>query len=773
MKKYIFFILIFLVSLVVVFLPKSASAYTNSRIIDDSVFDNVNTMSAASVQSFLNQFPNSCIKNYQAPDPQSWTSYGGNVSAAQAIYDSAHIWGINPQVILTTLQKEEQLIDGSQGCAAWKYWSAMGYDCPSSATHSYPETGGGATCVAHESNVGFSAQINHGSWQLEFGRWRSEGDGNFSWDGDGAITYYGYMTQGCRARIQGGSVACYDGNITLSDGTSLHVENGATASLYSYTPFLQSFGSIFNNWFGQSVLPAAITSGNGVIYLTVDGYKLNVPSMAMLQDYGISPQSIVTMSQSSVDSIPAPPQGSGISSSIGYLVQSSSGSATIYLVSVGKLYSITSMQQFNDFGFNVSNIVTLPQDFITGMYNGNLSNFVYSPTHSAFQIGSGQKRIIFDYPTYQSLNPGGSATPFSYYLADSIPSGSPISNRDILIRLSSGAIFLLLNGNYYSVPSMNSYTCWGFGSTQTSPQYQPAEDSYIATFTPQGPLPCIISDGTSSFLLNRVNKVLIPSQLGISNPQVLDQDEMAIANNLTTVSGPLLNTIKPNNSGSIWFIENGFRKIIPSFNQYQLLGSPQFMVLDPSAVSSIPSNGDFKLGTGAVVKDDSSSAVYVIDANHRDLFSSGEDFLAYRNSWGVIESYPSSQLSSLYPYTSIQVNKYLYDQASGGVYLADINGCYNLGTTLATDYGQNPSSLQSSQGYSSSLFKNLVLSSCKNGSNYAKSPNSSTIYSIKNGTKSPFASWSSLVSKSGSNNPYIVLLSDTTLQALATGSPIQ
>ena len=227
-----------------------AHAYTNSHLIDDSVFDNVNSMSANSIQNFFNtRYPNGCLTNYQAPDPQSWSGYGANVSAAQAIYDSAHIWGINPQVIITTLEKEEGLVSGqgAYGCSQTAFNSAMGYDCPGGIQAA---TG---TCVAHASNLGFSAQINHAAWQLEFGSQRSEGDGNLGYDGDGDIIYYGYMTQGTRARCDIPS-SCpaqyYSGNITLDDGTNLNVDNGATASLYSYTPFLQSFSPIFEQFFG-------------------------------------------------------------------------------------------------------------------------------------------------------------------------------------------------------------------------------------------------------------------------------------------------------------------------------------------------------------------------------------------------------------------------------------------------------------------------------------------------------------------------------------------
>jgi len=224
-----------------------AHAYTNGHLIDDSVFDNTNSMSANGIQNWLSaNYPSGCLTNYQAPDPQSWSGYGSNVSAAQGIYDSAHIWGINPQVILATLEKEEGLVSGhgAYGCSQTAFNSAMGYDCPGGIQ---PATG---TCVAHQSNLGFSAQINHGAWQLEFGRYRSEGDGNLGYDGDGNITYYGYMTQGTRPRCSGCASQFYSGTVTLNDNTTLYLENGATASLYSYTPFLQSFSRIFEQFFG-------------------------------------------------------------------------------------------------------------------------------------------------------------------------------------------------------------------------------------------------------------------------------------------------------------------------------------------------------------------------------------------------------------------------------------------------------------------------------------------------------------------------------------------
>jgi hypothetical protein len=257
----------------------------NYNLIDNYVFDNTSSMSTNQIQSFLNQFPNSCLSNYRAPDPISWSSYGTLVSAAQVIKDSSTLWQINPQVLLTTLQKEEQLVDGSQGCSNWKLWSSMGYNCPGSATYPYgyldiinsatysggvpPDLAGGVsqTCVAQAKNIGFSAQVSHGAWQLSFARHRSEGDGNINWDGDNTVIYYGYMTAGTRPRVQSGTPSTYSGIITLNDNSVVTLANGATASLYSYTPYLQSFDQIFQNFFGIDSIYSNIY--NGIDYSAV------------------------------------------------------------------------------------------------------------------------------------------------------------------------------------------------------------------------------------------------------------------------------------------------------------------------------------------------------------------------------------------------------------------------------------------------------------------------------------------------------------------------
>lgn len=238
-------------------------AYTNSRMIDDGVFDNVNSMTEAQIRSFINSRPNTCLTRVGAglgggnifPEPHTYWDYGGNVDAARVVYLAAQYWGINPQVILATLQKEQSLLTDNdcldpQGFPTLR--KAMGHGCPE---------GGGCPGPAYD---GFHLQVMKGAWQLKFNKERAYG--NTTWDGDDNVFYGGFMTQGNRKRCGTCASNYYTGYATI-DGQSTYLENGATAALYTFTPHLnQSFPRIFEQYFGPS-----LGAGNSISMQIVSG----------------------------------------------------------------------------------------------------------------------------------------------------------------------------------------------------------------------------------------------------------------------------------------------------------------------------------------------------------------------------------------------------------------------------------------------------------------------------------------------------------------------
>lgn len=266
--------------------PAPAAAFTANNLLGDSVFDNLGTIAPtrsdpwSGIDDFLSKYPSSCISynnGFMAPDPTGYSpttgfTYGGNVSAGKVIYDASQAYGINPQVLLVTLQKEQSLVTGGAGCSVLAYTAAAGYGCPDGGT-TYNYSGANlytlngttvtsvtGTCVNTIYKAGFSQQVIRAAWLLTFGRQRSEGNiswavikGNWNNSDDPQTCYGGPMTQGTYQVCPGGPSTYYDGYTTI-DGQSVHMDNGATAALYWYTPHFagnQNFDNIFSSWFGN------------------------------------------------------------------------------------------------------------------------------------------------------------------------------------------------------------------------------------------------------------------------------------------------------------------------------------------------------------------------------------------------------------------------------------------------------------------------------------------------------------------------------------------
>lgn len=199
--------------------PSPARADWNSgNFISEYLFADINDMNTVDIQSFLIS-KNSYLKDLAE----------NGRSAAQIIYDAAHGGGeatltmsgiainsgtgtISPEVILTTLQKEQSLITRtSRDDDALR--KAMGFGCPDSGS-------------CNPAYAGFTKQVENGAWQLRF---------NYE-------------------RAQGRGFADYQAGQTMNfDGTNVFLANRAVASLYRYTPHLsgnQSFYTIYSKYFG-------------------------------------------------------------------------------------------------------------------------------------------------------------------------------------------------------------------------------------------------------------------------------------------------------------------------------------------------------------------------------------------------------------------------------------------------------------------------------------------------------------------------------------------
>lgn len=331
------------------FVPTSAATPFNpNNLIDDFTFENTTSMSAAMIDAWLNvNFPNSCISSnansngnvgFVTPDPLGWSDaqnkylYGGNVTAGKAIADTAALYHINPQVILTTLQKEQSIIGGGAGChygvpdpnapfanpdvpTAGKTFTCTINNKSQTCTYACTYSGGcmnialgyGCPYYCAAKNEGFSPQLTLGTWLFRFNQKRANGvlSGYPGYEtGDQYFTYSGPMTAGYRQRVSGGPSVYYDGTYTTVDGTSVVIANGATASLYTFTPYISGnrsfdnifqgaladgylgFGSVYANDTFTAHPNGTLVSSGGKVFLINNGTKQWITNGDTFASYG-------------------------------------------------------------------------------------------------------------------------------------------------------------------------------------------------------------------------------------------------------------------------------------------------------------------------------------------------------------------------------------------------------------------------------------------------------------------------------------------------------
>lgn len=242
----------------------SALDFKAGRIIDDEVFYNPDTMTVAEIQAHLDKYsancdmwgtnkigygryingkavdpnitrreyarlmreagrtdyhdaPYVCISKYYENPTTHKTNFETNaqpeegmISAAQIIYNAAHEYSINPQVLLVMLKKESY-VWGDTWPLKNEYNTVMGYACPDNAP-------------CDSTYFGFYNQVMKAAWQLKYYK-----DHIYSYG------YYPYMTNNIY----------YSPN--YSCGTkSVYLENIATTSLYIYTPYTPNDAALAN-----------------------------------------------------------------------------------------------------------------------------------------------------------------------------------------------------------------------------------------------------------------------------------------------------------------------------------------------------------------------------------------------------------------------------------------------------------------------------------------------------------------------------------------------
>lgn len=578
----------------------SQAAFTSNDLMDDNVMNNVNSMTATQIDAFLNNnFPSSCISSkngFSANDPIGYNPsqgfiFGGRVSAGQVIFDAAQAYGLNPQVLITTLEKEENLVSGNAGCSTWRYASAVGFSCTDSGTnsHNYTYTNGSdsgtlptplyyingspqnsvsGSCVSSPLDAGFSEQLIWASWLLEKGLQRSEGNVNWAvikpnWDNsDESNCYGGPMTQGDFKRCRTDSQPTpFDGYTTI-DGQSVHMDNGATATLYWYTPHFSgniNFVAIFEGWFGPTKGSLVKAYGDNTVYLLSGTTAYPIYDNNILNDlYPLGP--VRQTSAAEINNYTPGP-------TVARLFKDSGG--TVYLVNSGIKLPFPNCNTVADYGLNCGNALTVSDSLINELYSGpsvtHLLKGVNGP--SVYYIESGQKRPIPSWADALSFKISMNVLSDAYL--NTIPD-SPIvgygpgslvktpNNSSVYVVKDSDNILPLSNFQYTQDLGLGT-------SVRTINSFYTVLGSDIRTKIQCGGADYIGTNG----LTYLIPSAAILSAYGFSQSDFIDGGSACF--NLPITSQPLDHFIR-SNSGAIFYVTGGQKQYVTTYSVYQAHG---------------------------------------------------------------------------------------------------------------------------------------------------------------------------------------------------------
>ena len=208
--------------------PCPAPGWDPGNIISDQVFFNPTAMSEPQVRAFITTQGADCHTLYclhtvtvTAP-PIAGNRYcqpypgGTDVDVAALIVGLSLSCGVNPQVLLVTLQRESQLLTRTDPTPA-SYTAAFGWNCP--------DTGPGGTA---DCDPGAAGLVNQAvGVATQFARYRTDPDRYPYRAGQTATIPFNLPGSGC-------------------GGAAVTIANTATAALYNYTPYQPNQAAITN-----------------------------------------------------------------------------------------------------------------------------------------------------------------------------------------------------------------------------------------------------------------------------------------------------------------------------------------------------------------------------------------------------------------------------------------------------------------------------------------------------------------------------------------------
>ncbi len=599
----------------------SGSKFDPGLIISDSVFYDFGTMSVASIQTFLDsKIPKcsagsgpTCLNKYVMDTPAKPAEDGKcdaidaktAQTAAMIIYSISRACGINPRVLLVTLQKEQGLVQATNP-SVYMYKAAMGYGCPDSDP---------AIC----GNVwtGLFNQIYKAAGQFQ---WYGDSRGSFTYLKPGKNISVNYNPKG----------SCGKATFLL--------KSQATANLYYYTPYTpnqaaldnlystgdscsaygnRNFWRFYWDWFGSPIGGGfLLKSASSDPYLVVNDVRYSVADPALLKSLApLGP--LGTISQDYLNSFT---DGGELTP----LVKDAVGN--FWMVSEGKRYKVTDCVSATSFGLDCAKAIQLTSSQLSALpASGTVTPLVSGTANDVYLIKDGQIHEVLD---TDSLTADGSTppalSPVKISAFSKLPWGAPIArDGSLFLNRTTGKKVIYVDGVAYEVAAdtaLDVDLTKSFTASTSS-----LSSAGLSSVASKVKLASVVQDsGGNAYILTQTGKRAAGLATALApNAPVLPAAVLNRFATETPISAPVL--MKPINSSLVYLVRNAQKRLTDSGRSSFApeLTDPAVQTVAPSVLAAIKT-GLPAQSPGGFVQLSSTGPTYLVDGFSRLVLMSSK-----------------------------------------------------------------------------------------------------------------------------------------------------
>lgn len=722
------------------------SAFDPGLIISDSVFFDFGTMTVEQIQSFLESRVQDCraddpaidcLKNVRVDIPETPATLPDEVgpcaaipakpqaTAAEVIHAIANACGINPRVLIVTLQKEQGLVTSTKP-TSYMYRAAMGFGCPDS------DPG-----ICGKVFVGLFNQLYRAAKQF---RWYGNPAGSF--------TYW-----------KPGRVISMRFNPKSSCGSkSFELKNQATANLYYYTPYTpneaalrnlygtgdscsaygnRNFWRFFHDWFGSPIgggyLLKSSTSAN---YLIVNNLRYLVSDARLLET--LSPLGpLGEISQAYLDSF----QDAGVM----YPLVIDSTTNTRFLLLDSTRYEITDCSIAAQYGYDCNLAIPLSSLQLSNFKNGGvLTRLTVSDTGARYWVENQTFRVVVDPLALTTV--GGQAEAEVRLNAERVPtlSGGPALASELSVFSLSGSNDLLVASGgqtFRFVASLATATNLQRWFTSTSAT---VNVSAIQSSLQPNSIRGFVSGSSGAFVLTADGKVPVEDPAEWTTQVVRVPDNLLGA--IPTVNAKLSAPAMVSSAGNrlSYFVDSQSRRTATGqdmSNRFlNLLNQPAVVMLPQSAINTISSSG-IALSPGSIVRQGNN---FFLADGLNSLVRLESQAQAQSVSKSKIFSYTSADLAGLTVRSRLNSIKV---QCGSDTYLLDKGTLYPISDTAVRHFPGNPYPLASSTCSALEISQRVVGQFIRD--------NRGLLFLIQDGKKRRISNWTHLANLRGDGPGHI------------------